>query len=279
MGACTAVGPLPGDAVTYTSFRPPNPPTWCVVLAHGGGNDRLAYMWEAIEGLLRRSLAVVTADLPGHGEGASDMFSVAASRRRLDELVAAGRREAPRVAILGHSLGGAFALDRLARGGPADAIGVASVPLTLELGSAALGELRAVVSRWVWQQLHFAPLVDLLPAFGPINRMRYPVRVPGRAGYLAAFRAALAELALAERLARRDYPALPVTIWHGSRDGIVPLDHGRRLAAALGPTAELRVISGAGHFDVLLRPQVIAAIADWLEGLATDPAGKKELPW
>ena len=53
---------------------------------------------------------------------------------------------------------------------------------------------------------------------------------------------------------------VPVLLLHGDRDGIVPVSHGRWLAAHC-PTAELRLAEGAGHISVLNGAQ---SAVDWL---------------
>ena len=42
-------------------------------------------------------------------------------------------------------------------------------------------------------------------------------------------------------------PPRPLLIVHGANDEIVPLTDARELADAARPTAELRVLAGAGH--------------------------------
>ncbi len=51
---------------------------------------------------------------------------------------------------------------------------------------------------------------------------------------------------------------LPVTVWHGADDPLVPLRHGSRLAAEL-EHAELRTCPGAGHFLPLTHAHEIFA--------------------
>lgn len=41
--------------------------------------------------------------------------------------------------------------------------------------------------------------------------------------------------------------AVPVTVWHGQEDRLVPMGHARRLAAAL-PHSRLEIVGRAGHF-------------------------------
>jgi putative redox protein len=62
-------------------------------------------------------------------------------------------------------------------------------------------------------------------------------------------------------------PALagrPVLIVHGDRDDTVPLADARALADAVGPTAELRIVAGAGH-RLRHDPRVVALLLGWLE--------------
>ena len=56
----------------------------------------------------------------------------------------------------------------------------------------------------------------------------------------------------------------PVLFVHGSDDEEVPISEGRALAEAAGPSAELRVILGAGH-RLLADPRAVALLAGWLE--------------
>lgn len=259
---------LPGDGAEALFFLPPGAPSACLVLAHGGGNDRLYGLWVLIEALLAQGLAVATAHLPGHGAGGADLFSVEAARARLDALVerAPAATGASRVGLLGQSLGGALALDHLARGGAADAYVAVSVPLALRWGPGVLFELAAPFRPAAWRMLRYVRPSEALPAFGPFGRERLPVRTaPGRP-YLTEIAEALERLDLEERLALRAYPVRPVLIVHGTFDGIAPFAHAERLARALGPAASLVPLPGAGHFEPLLRRSVVAAVGGWLSG-------------
>ncbi len=59
-------------------------------------------------------------------------------------------------------------------------------------------------------------------------------------------------------------PPRPVLIVHGVDDGEVPLSDARLLADAVGTSAELRVIAGAGH-RLRADPRAIALLVGWLE--------------
>lgn len=60
--------------------------------------------------------------------------------------------------------------------------------------------------------------------------------------------------------------ALPVLVVHGTRDRLIPFDHGAYLADTLGSRATLVPIEGAGHNDVLLSPRAIASIQRFIDG-------------
>ena len=255
LGARIDERPLP-DARALR-FQPAAAPRAAVALWHGGGNDRLWGFWYLIEALLSEGLAVATAHLPGHGPG-TDRCGVAATRDRLDALVAHAATLAPRVAVVGQSMGAAFVLDRLARGEGADAVVAVSAPLALPLGPGVLGELGALFGPEARRSRQYVSAIEALPAVGPFRRGRFPLRAEGP--YLAAFRAALAELDLERRLAERA-AASPTLLVHGTADGVVPFAQAARLRAAIGPAASLLAVAGGRHFNPVLRDEVVSAIA------------------
>lgn len=56
---------------------------------------------------------------------------------------------------------------------------------------------------------------------------------------------------------------LPALVIHGGADRIIPVEHGRRVAAAL-PAARWIEVPGAGHNDLLARPEVWRELAAFL---------------
>ncbi len=61
-----------------------------------------------------------------------------------------------------------------------------------------------------------------------------------------------------------DYPsvAVPVRIWHGDADTVVPIHHAAHVAELI-PTAELKLLSGVGHLHPALRwRKFLAAVAN-----------------
>ena len=69
---------------------------------------------------------------------------------------------------------------------------------------------------------------------------------------------------------------VPVTVVAATRDRLTPVGHGRRLAAGIGPSAELVVVPGAGHSVNLTRTDVVdGALFDLLDRVeaAAEKAG------
>ncbi len=60
----------------------------------------------------------------------------------------------------------------------------------------------------------------------------------------------------------------PALVIHGREDRIIPVEHGRRLASAL-PGGRYLEVPGAGHNDLLGRPEVWRAMAEYLTGAVT----------
>lgn len=78
----------------------------------------------------------------------------------------------------------------------------------------------------------------------------------------------LVSMLLAERydsLSRAPELAVPVLVVHGGSDRIIPVAHGRRIAEALADATYLEV-PGAGHNDLLARPEVWQAMRQYLAG-------------
>lgn len=74
--------------------------------------------------------------------------------------------------------------------------------------------------------------------------------------------------------------AVPVTILVGSDDRLTPASHSRSMADAIGPTATLVVVPGAGHSVNITRPEIVdRALLDLVDAVtgptaiaATEPA-------
>ncbi|MDX1502763.1 MAG: alpha/beta fold hydrolase [Thermoanaerobaculia bacterium] len=60
----------------------------------------------------------------------------------------------------------------------------------------------------------------------------------------------------------------PILVIHGVADRIIPVEQGRRLAAELGERGRLVEVPGAGHNDLLARPDVWREIERFLGSIA-----------
>jgi alpha-beta hydrolase superfamily lysophospholipase len=265
-----------------------------VVIAHGGGNDRLFGLWYMADCLIKRGHTVLTAHLPGHGKGGGDTFSLEACRSRLDALLAEARRCAAgrRVLLFGQSLGGSLALDLLARTGgggkggeergggkgggigeadPLDGVITVSAPSRLLLTPKVFSEMTALFRPAAYRALRYGNPYEALPAFGWFKRWAFPVRVEGDGPYLEHFAHALAEMDLSDRLRRMDGLPCPVLLIQGTRDGVVPVEQARDLAEAAGHGrkaagngGELRLYPGVTHLDPLFTRNVVRDIVEWV---------------
>ena len=65
----------------------------------------------------------------------------------------------------------------------------------------------------------------------------------------------------------------PALVVHGVRDEIIPVESGRRLHAALAGPKEWVEVEGAGHNDLLGRPEAWTAIERFLARRSTAPPG------
>jgi len=72
---------------------------------------------------------------------------------------------------------------------------------------------------------------------------------------------------------------IPVTLFHGAADDLIPPSASQRLRAVLKPSDSLTLIAGAGHLDLPDKPEFTDALRTLLEGdvqqLAAAPKGVK----
>lgn len=155
-------------------------------------------------------------------------------RARLEALLVHARGLAPHATLLGQSMGGALVLDGLAGGLRPDRAIAVSAPLTIPLGP---GLLRELVFLW-----------------GPEARRSRQ--------YVSA---------LERRLAAERAQLPPVLVVHGTRDGVTPVFHAERLAAALNEAGMLLCVPGGHHFNPLLRDDVLSPVLDWARAASPRP--------
>ena len=198
-----------------------------LVILHGKDSARELYL-EYLPQLLPFGYNVLLYDARAHGRS-QGRYTTFGYHEWEDVLLAVRhlRHLAPGLptGVFGHSMGGAVALQALARSSEID-FGVVESAFT------HLGE---IINAYASRQAGFA----LPRGFTDV--------VLDRAGQVAGFEPRTVEPVRAAVSVRQ-----PVLVIHGEEDGSIDVDHGRRLYAALGSEwKELYVVRGAGHDDIV----------------------------
>ena len=253
-----------------------------VVLVHGITGR--ASTWDAVAAeLVAAGRTVIAPDLLGHGESAKPRgdYSLGAHAAGIRDLLAALGHE--RVTIAGHSFGGGIAMqfayqfpERVER-----LILVSSGGLGRELSpflrAAALPgaelvlpllSLRPVREAGQLAQRALAP-TGIRPGPGLVESLRSVSSLAdgdARAAFLHTLRSVVD--VGGQRVDARDrlYLAshIPTLILWGTRDRIIPVEHGVR-AARLIPDSRLELIERAGHFPHVEQPaSFVDVVLDFL---------------
>lgn len=257
-----------------------------VVFAHGF-TARLVE-WELQRAALRARARLVFFDQRGHGRSASTPLpdaTIGRTGRDLGQVLDAVVPTGP-VVLAGHSMGG-MSIMALARQRP-ELFGTRVVGALLLATSAGglvetglLGWLVRVV-RWLgllplylWGLQLVAPLLERFrrrgSAFGRwftrrllfgrddadpasvrvVQQLLEETPFPVSAAFYATF------LDHDEKASLEVLRRIPVTVVAATHDRLTPAAHGRHIAEAIGPNADLVVVPGAGHSVNLTRPDVV----------------------
>jgi len=236
--------------IYYAQFdegRKDEPP---IILIHGAGSNHL--IWPAD---IRRlpGQRVLAADLPGHGKssGISQQALSIYADQMVDFLAALGLYQA---VFIGHSMGGAIALDLAARH-PEQVAG---------LGLIATGAYLGVDASFLETLSHPVMVPTALhqfqtKAFGPhaaptlIEQCMQAMKEV-RSSVLYGDWRACAKFDLREAVAKIEAPAWVIA---GSEDRLTPIAYSHFLAERL-PAARLQIIPGAGHMVLVEQPERVA---------------------
>lgn len=209
-----------------------------VVAAHGwaaSASDMLAWVRPIVEA----GHDVVVYDVLGHG--VSDARELSSIRHFVDDLRVvvdwARVRASGRMALFGHSLGGAAAIVVAAESSDVAGVLVAAAPT----------DAIEVTREWLEARGRPAGLLIALmrPFWRSIVRVPYESLIPVRR--IAAVRA-------------------PILILHGEADRQVSTRHARELAAAQ-PAARLELFEGADHFSIPKDPRYGPIVAGFLAAI------------
>jgi pimeloyl-ACP methyl ester carboxylesterase len=232
-----------------------------VVLLHGAGGTHLSWPPEV------RRLAkarVFALDLPGHGKSPGrGQQSIAGYARRVQEWL--GAVGLNRAAFVGHSMGGAIALE-MALQYPENvlALGLLAsgtrLPIPAQILTDAASPTTYRKAHETISHLAFSPAAD-------------PHLIELVMQHMAEIRQSVMH---GDLLACNDFDATgrierihpPTLVVCGSDDGLTPLRYSQYLADTI-PAGRLVVIPAAGHMLMLERPQAVAqALEVFLSGIS-----------
>lgn len=226
-------------------LRPSGPVKGALLFLHGNA-ENLSTQVNAVLWLVKEGYLVFAFDYRGYGksEGTPDIPGVNRDGiAALDQVFRIGGVDAGRVAVFGQSLGGAVAVCAVAnspRKGDVKA---------LILDSAFAGYRRIVRDR----------LTSLI--------LTWPLAYP--ASWTVEDRYS------PERWIRKVGP-IPVIVIHGTRDPVVPYDHGKRLYELANDPKGFWTLEGGGHATALSNLEVRAQFLAFLASVL--PPKKNSLP-
>lgn len=218
-----------------------------VVLIHGFGADLNTWLF-TVEAIAAPGRSVYALDLPGHGGSTKDVGGGTLEELAADVSAALEALGIGRSHLIGHSLGGAVAIEVAASrpGFVASLTLIAPAGLGTEIDVDFLSGFIAAESRRelkpVLERLFANPAIVTRQLTDEVSRTK---RLDGVDASLAAiaracFPSGRQAIDLAGTLAGLALPSL--VIW-GAADRIIPAAH----AAAAPPSAQVAVIDGAGH--------------------------------
>ncbi len=210
------------------------------VLVVHGWRSRTEYMRAVIEGLRAAGFRVMSLDLPGHGQSPGRKLDMA---RAVDAVATADEWFGPFDAVIGHSFGGATAINAVA-GSIAGIAPIAPGRLVLIAAPESLPK--------VFEQ--FGRIVNVGPKSQQVIERRVE-RIAGRP---------LSEFRGAEQLAQLSVPTL---IIHAPDDREVSAESARRYASA-GEHVRLHWAEGLGHRRILADAGVVDATVRFAVGAA-----------
>ena len=285
-----------GRILSYGEWGAPGGPL--VLGFHGGGLSKLAHYGD--EAPKRAGIRLVMPDRPGFGRSDADPDGTLLDLAR-DAAQLATKLGAERFAVFGASAGGPGALacgyllpERVAAVGVACGVGPARdepellsylPPLRQELVELArtdFGAARAQVEAEAAEHVEAVAadaeaLVDEFPAGTPDSDREVMANPAVRSRFLAALRESAArgpDAIVQETLRNYALPwgfalreiRVPVHIWHGRDDTIVPPEAAALLAQRI-EGATLRLFAGEGHsVDYLHVDEILTTLAAALDG-------------
>jgi pimeloyl-ACP methyl ester carboxylesterase len=240
----TVAFPNPAGLTLRGWYVPPPPSAGsdaaAVVYGHGNGSDRRQWL-PLVRRVHEAGIAQLLLDFAGRGESDGDVITLGA--REAGDLVAgvdwlASRPEVDpdRIGVAGKSMGAVAAI----------------------LAASREPRIRVLVL-----DSPFADLADVVD--GAVRRRHLPASVLRPVIFrVSAWRASFDPGALAPERAIAEV-AVPALLLHGEEDGLVPVEHARRLVAAAKGPVTFVPLAGEGHNTRRSR-ETLDRIARYLEG-------------
>jgi len=228
-----------------------------VCLLHGSGDHKTAYTWWMVDALLARGIATLLVDLDGHG----DNPRVQRFPEITEDVTAAIswlRERYARVGVLGLSLGGCVAARAIADGAPADALVLMEAPPRLQFTRADM-----------WREGMSLLYPSALVVFQDCTAYQI-----ARTWSTAPIRAAISTWDLIDALdLLGSLPRIsaPLLALYGGSDAIVKPPQALQVRDALPAGATFRLVPGASHLTLFLRPDIQQAVAAWFQQTMTEP--------
>jgi alpha-beta hydrolase superfamily lysophospholipase len=225
--------------------------TMAVCLLHGSGDHKTAYTWWMVDALLARGIATLLVDLDGHGDNPRMQRCPEITE---DVTAAVGwlRERYARVGVLGLSLGGCVAARAIADGAPADALVLMEAPPRLHFTRADM-----------WREGMSLLAPSALAMFQDCTAYQIARTWPS-----APIRAAISTWDLIDALdllGSLQRIGTPLLALYGGSDSIVKPAQALQVRDALPPGATFRLVPGASHLTLFLRPDIQRAVAAWFQ--------------
>ncbi|MCQ3939342.1 MAG: hypothetical protein DPW18_20200 [Chloroflexi bacterium] len=226
-----------------------------LVLLHGYPLDHS--IWHETASLLENDFSLILPDLRGFGKSTTVDAPYAMDDFAADLAGLLDHLGIQKTAIAGHSMGGYVALAFVNRY-PERVSGLGLVASQAMADSQEKKEGRYKAAAEIAEKGTQGVVESMAAKLTPDEKIQGSVREIMKKQNPAAFIGALK--AMAERIDATSLLAtfdFPVTLVHGDRDDLIPIDRAREVKAAV-PHAHLLELKGAGHMPMMEAPQQIA---------------------
>lgn len=253
----------PSGMAAAWRLSPKGSPKGRVVIGHATGNDAFYPHAGLIKMGLQLGFEVFVFDLDGHGTSSTTRLIPNDAASMIDDALREARRYDSQLPthVIGQSLSAALAFAAIADGVTVTSLIAVAMPTSpVVTPLSAVAELRTLGRDAFWALRFDYGLRNIMPAFGPVRRNDYPVRLVDEHRQAFRYPGVVDQLIRSLDLkAKTGTMRTPLLMIHGERDKVVPVAQAVALLACL-PLASLVVIPGATHFSTVIEPMAIDAM-------------------